>query len=181
MGRAAALRGLTLLSRRAAKYQHQLDRVLVATAVVAPLACLVAAALALARLDSWPAARFLALYVAPIFLATPLWARERLCGIVAAPGESGWRMMMDVAVVLLSFARFVMGDALPYSGHMLFLTYTALLPASRAYRILAAVLLIETTVFKLVLWHDAASWSIGLALGALTAGVVHLASARSPY
>lgn len=152
---------------------------LVATAVAAPLACLVAAPVALTWLDSWEAARFLALYVAPLFLAAPLWARERLRAHMATGGAPGWRPLLDGAVVLLSLARFVLGEVLPFSGHMLFLTYTVLLPASRAYHWLAAVLLVETTVFKLVLWADVSSWAIGLVVGALAAGLVRWAGSRS--
>jgi hypothetical protein len=146
---------------------------------VAPLVCVVAAPVAFAWLDSWAAARFLALYVAPLFLAAPLWAREQLRAIVATDGEAGWRLLLDAAVVLLSLARFVFGEVLPFSGHMLFLTYTVLLPASRAYRWLAVVLLVETTIFKLLLWADGSSWAIGLALGALAAGVVSWGGSRS--
>jgi hypothetical protein len=163
--------GNTLWDRLPA-HEQQLDRACVATAVVAPLACLAAAAVAWAWQDSWPAARFLALYVAPLFLAAPLWARERLRAFVRTPRDPAWRLVVDVAVVLLSVARFVAGETLTFSGHMLFLTYTALLPASRAYRVVTAGLLVETTVFKLVLWNDVTSWSLGLVLGVLAAGVV---------
>lgn len=89
-----------------------------------------AAPVALAWLDSWAAARFLTLYVAPLLLAAPLWARERLRALGAAGSTRWWRIALDAAVVLLSIARFVVGEVLPFSGHMLFLTYTGLLPAA---------------------------------------------------
>ena len=74
--------------------------------------------------------------------------------------------------VQLAFARFVVGTVLPFSGHMLFLTYTVLtIGRVRWYRRLAVVLLVETTIFKLWLWRDPYSWSIGLGLGAVAAAV----------
>ncbi|MBA2670105.1 MAG: hypothetical protein H0U67_07035, partial [Gemmatimonadetes bacterium] len=68
---------------------------------------------------------------------------------------------------------------LPFSGHMLFLTYSGLVTRHAWYRVLAAVLLAETTVFKLWLWDDPSSWVWGLALGAVAAAV-HAAALLRP-
>jgi hypothetical protein len=63
----------------------------------------------------------------------------------------------------------VLGELLPFSGHMLFLAYSGLTTRRTWYRGLALALLVETTVFKLWLWRDVTSWALGLALGLLAA------------
>ena len=78
-------------------------------------------------------------------------------------------MALDVLVFVLAAARFGVGERLPFSGHMLFLTYTILTTRDRPYRWLALGLLVETTLFKLGLWSDPRSWSIGLLVGAIAA------------
>lgn len=144
-------------------------RVLLAAAVAFPAAALAGAVLVRAGATglgarSGAAATFLAWYVAPLFLAAPLWLRERL-------HVAGRARALDAAVLVLAFARFAGGGwLLPFSGHMLFLTYSSLTPpATRGYRLLAAALLIETTVFKLWIWRDPRSWALGLVLGLLAA------------
>ena len=73
----------------------------------------------------------------------------------------------DAAFALVAGAIRAGGPAvLPYSGHMLFLTYAALAPGGRAMRVAALLLAALASVFKLVLWHDAPNWGLGLALGA---------------
>jgi hypothetical protein len=112
----------------------------------------------------------MALYVAPLFLAAPLWARQRLDMLEHLTARA---LVADVLVTSLAFARFVAGERLPFSGHMLFLAYTLLTPGLASwYRLLAVVLLVETTVFKLWLWSDATSWALGLVLGVGAAAVV---------
>lgn len=114
--------------------------------------------------DSWYTQRYLIFYVAPLFFAAPFWVRLRL--------EHGWpelngRFLLDVAVLGLSILRFLIGSLFPYSGHTLFLTYSALTTPHRAYRYLAAVLLVEVTFFKLWLWRDPYTWLLGGVLGLL--------------
>ena len=117
-------------------------------------------------------ATFLAVYAAPMFLAAPLWWRGRLNA--AAPVQA-----IDAAVTLLAFARFVIGDVLPFSGHMLFLSYSAAAgPVARGYRLLAFVLIAETTLFKLWIWRDPRSWVLGLALGLAGAALARLVGRR---
>lgn len=143
-------------------------RVLLAAAVAFPAAAIAAAVLVrYGILDfderSGAAATFLVWYVAPLFLAAPLWLRGRL-------HVAGRTRALDAAVTVLAFARFVSGGLLPFSGHMLFLTYSALTPpVTRGYRLLALALLIETTIFKLWIWRDPRSWALGLVLGLLAA------------
>jgi hypothetical protein len=77
---------------------------------------------------------------------------------------------VDVLAVVLGAVRFA-GALVPWSGHMLFFTYSALTTRSAPYALLALALTAETTWFKLVLWRDFASWSLGLAAGAALAAV----------
>jgi hypothetical protein len=134
-----------------------LRRAALASAVAVPLACAVAALF----FDDPAARRFLLAYVAPFFVAFPLWARCRLARVDRASGST---VVLDAVVVGLGAARFLTG-LLPFSGHMLFFVYSLLTERTRWYRILALVLIAETAYFKLVLWNDARSFSIGAALG----------------
>lgn len=149
----------------------RIRRLLVWGAVVLPAAAIAAALV----VHGWAAQRFLAFYVAPLFLAAPLWVRLRL---EAKSIEWNGRTIVDIAVLVLSFLRFVLGEILPFSGHMLFLVYSGLTTRERWYQLLGLVLLIETTVFKLWLWRDRYSWGLGLALGLLAALVVRMRPSR---
>jgi hypothetical protein len=128
-----------------------------------------AAPIAMWQLGSWPAARFLALYAAPLFVAAPWWVRERLRSLNNSSAYSTSLLMVDATVLLLSMARFAFGVTLLFSGHMLFLTYTGLTTSRRPYQWFALALAIETTVFKLLVWHDPISWAVGVGLGLVAA------------
>ena len=111
-----------------------LSRALVWAAAVLP-----AAALGLGvGAPTWPARRFVILYVAPMLLVAPLWARhvvdERERSRPAA-------LAVDATVLTLSALRLVAGGVLPFSGHMLFLTYAALTTRRPWLRLVALVLL----------------------------------------
>src|SRR3712207_767695 len=125
----SVVHGLDPLTRHVVTARAPLRRLLAVCAVGLAVGCLVAAAALSAgiggtlpgltgRTDA--AARFLALYVAPLVLAAPLWARERLAQVEALAPRT---RLLDVAVTVLAFARFAVGAVLPFSGHMLFLTY----------------------------------------------------------
>lgn len=157
--------------------RRRIDRLLVLTAAVSTSAAL-AGALCLwtGWIDIGPRSRggatFLAVYAAPMFLAAPLWWRGRL-------GVAPRVQAIDAAVTLLAFARFVVGEVLPFSGHMLFLTYGVLAkPVAKGYRLLALVLLAETTVFKLWIWRDPRSWALGLVLGVAAAALARVVAGR---
>jgi hypothetical protein len=141
------------------------------SAILFPCAAVVAALF----VHGWPAQRFLLFYVAPLFLAAPLWAELRI-------GESGFaltrRSLMDGAITVAAFLRFVLGTILPFSGHMLFLTYTGITTPQRWYRWLALALIVETTAFKLWLWRDRYSWSLGLLIGIVAAAAIRLRPSR---
>lgn len=140
-----------------ARHRHALRRALAAAAVLVPL---IFAAGALV-VDGWPARRFLLLYAAPFFVAFFAWARIRVDEVAATPAPA---LAVDALAVVLGAVRFV-GPVVPFSGHMLFFAYSALTTSSASYRWLALALAAETTWFKLVLWRDVQSWSLGIAAG----------------
>ncbi len=112
----------------------------------------------------WPTQRFLLFYMAPLFAFGAVWARATLSTMDD----------VDPRVVLVDGLAFVAGairagggwGILPYSGHMLFLTFVALTTDDRRFRWTAVALLAITSWFKLMLWHDWRSWSLGVVLGA---------------
>ena len=155
--------GTTSQVRHRVTIQRLLRFAGIASAIV-----IVGAALLLRRGDA-PAQRFLILYVAPLFLYGAEWVRERMVRFAA---RGGAETMVDAAAFLAGALRIAGGwGVLPYSGHMLFLTYAAVAPGSRTLRLLALPLLAMTTLFKLVLWNDPRSWSLGVIAGLLLAGV----------
>ena len=153
-----------------------LERLLASMTIVAPILCLVLATVVYYWLDSWLAARFVVLYVAPMALVAPWWIRERIRSRQSDLMRPIPRLV-DATVLLLAMARFGIGEMLPFSGHMLFLTHTALTTRARRYQAVAAALIVETTIFKLWIWQDARTWAIGLTGGLLTA-LIHKISTR---
>lgn len=109
---------------------------------------------------------FFFLYVAPMLIAAPWWVRVRLA---ERPLTISARWVLDAVVILLAALRAVGVPWLPFSGHTLFLTYSGIVTRHRGYRILALLLMLETTVFKLWLWRDPGSWSLGIAAGVMLA------------
>lgn len=141
--------------------RQRLDKLLISGIVIAPVLCLLAARWAFVETGSWGAVRFFVLYALPLFVIAPIWARTRLAII----HELSWlTLAIDATVLVLSIARFFASDVFPFSGHMLFLTYTLLTSRHASYRWLALALIVETSVFK-YMWHDSRSWAIGLVLG----------------
>jgi len=112
-------------------------------------------------------------------VAVPWWARERLRAFAREPGIAPGRLVLDVGVLVLALARFGIGDTLPFSGRMLFLCYSLLTTSTRGYRLVALVLVLETTIFKLVLWQDPQSWGLGLALGIIAAAGARAGQSRA--
>ena len=136
--------------------------------LVAAIGCPALAIIAGLRAPSWPVERGLIFYIAPLFLAGPLWWRVRL-GEAPLRWEPRW--VIDLSVFLLAVLRFATGHWLPFSGHMLFLTYSGATTRSATYRWFAAALALETAWFKFALWHDPRSFWLGVIGGALAAGV----------
>ena len=169
-----------------AQHARRADRLLTYVAVVALVACCavalvvgtaVAPSLGVMVERRAEAVRYVVLYAAPMLFTVPLWIRERFRAINSV---STTTLSIDATVVLLGLSRFVLGTAIPFSGHALFLTYAvATRPLASSYRWLIAVLLIETTVFKLFVWHDPASLALGVAVGCLGIGVAAVRDRRN--
>ena len=115
--------------------------------------------------------RFLTVYVAPFFLAGPLWLRLRLRKIQTTPRAVTWLDAVVFALAALRSVPIAVG-ILPYSGHTLFATYAAAVTRERGFRAISALLLGSTTVFKLWIWRDPTSWTWGLGLG-IGAALLH--------
>lgn len=145
------------------RHRDALVRMLGVVAIGAPV-LLVALAITVFHGD-WPRQRFLLVYTAPLFVFGAAWARARL------------RMLDQLAPIAAAFdaAAFVLGairigggwGVLPYSGHMLFLTYVAATTRGASWRMAALGLLGMTTWYKLGVLDDRSSWAIGLACGLL--------------
>lgn len=140
-----------------------LRRALAIAAIGVPL-LLAGAALAV---DGGAARRFLLLYVAPFFDAFFAWARIRVGEL---PRTQPSALAVDGIAIVLGAVRFA-GGPVPFSGHMLFFAYSALTTRSVPYRLFVLALAAEATWYKLVVWDDFASWSLGIAAGALLAGI----------
>lgn len=125
-----------------------------------PLACLCC----LPLFHTWPGRRFLLYYFAPIVSMAFFWGGLRL-----AKWDSYVRghFVLDAVVFSAALARFVIGEVLPFSGHMLFFGYTLLTIWEAWYRVLCVLLILETTWFKLYIWKDWKSWILGLVSGLL--------------
>ena len=141
-----------------------LRRALVAAAIILPIAVTIAGLFS-------PHPRgplFIALYVAPLVLVAPLWLRIRLR---ERPLAVSALWALDGVVIVLGALRALGAAWLPFSGHTLYLTYSALVTRHVGYRIAAVLLFVETTVFKLWVWRDRFTWAAGIILGLLVAAV----------
>jgi hypothetical protein len=101
--------------------------------------------------------------MAPLFLFGAAWAREQL----RTASDTPPLILLLRAVVFATGGLRIGGGwgVLPYSGHMLFLTFVILASGERRFRWLALVLAAMTTWFKLILWHDWRTWALGVGVG----------------
>jgi hypothetical protein len=129
---------------------------------------LVLAVLALTRHHGdWPAQRFLIVYTAPMFAFGAWWARALLASVGSLPTRV---LIIDALAFAAAGIRVAGGwGVIPYSGHVLFLTFVLLSTSDRRFRWSAIALLAVATWFKVALWNDWRSWSLGLMLGVLLA------------
>jgi hypothetical protein len=117
-----------------------------------------------------PRPRYVALYIAPFALGLLLWCRRRL---LDSWGPLDARLAVDIVAVGCSALRLI-GPIIPPSGHMLFFVFTLLTTSTLRYRVVALVLIAETTYIKLIVWQDRASWAYGVLAG-LALGTVYFA------
>jgi hypothetical protein len=116
-------------------------------------------------------------HTAPLLLLAPLWVRLRLDELPDRPDR---RLAVDAVAFGLAFLRFATGDALPFSGHMLFLTYSALVTRHRLYRAAAGIGIAVTTWFKFRIWDGELNWAAGLLLGVSAAALYTRAERGAP-
>ena len=149
------------MTRFILRHRALLDRLIRLAGAVAFLGTVAGAILL--KNDDWNAQRFLLVYIAPLFLFGAMWARDRLSVLdTLAPSVAA----LDALAFAAGALRIAGGwGVLPYSGHMLFLSYAVASPGPRSLRLGALALVAVTTWFKLALWHDLRSWSLGLAIG----------------
>jgi hypothetical protein len=161
------------MTRFILRHRALLDRLIRLTGAVAFLGTVAGAILL--KNDDWNAQRFLLVYIAPLFLFGAMWARDRLSVLdTLAPSVAA----LDALAFAAGALRIAGGwGVLPYSGHMLFLSYAAATPGRPWLRLAALALIAMTTWFKLVLWHDPRSWLLGLVAG-LALAVLRLVVTR---
>lgn len=149
------------------RHRGTIDRLLRAASVLLP--AVVAVYAIVLHAGDWPAQRFFIGYTAPLLALGPAWLRRRLAGVGERPSAAD---RVDVLAFAAGAARSGGGwGVLPYSGHMLFLTYVLLTGPGRGFRLVATVLLATTTWFKLALWDDPYSWALGIAIGGVLVAV----------
>jgi hypothetical protein len=156
-----ALRGWIILHRDRLKWLFRIS------GVVLPLITIVIALF----FEDWKIQQFLWFYIAPIFFVFSLWAQYRLLEIHRL---SRGQFVVDGLVVVLSIVRSVPNSILPYSGHALFLCYSGIVQTTWFYRLVAALLLLETTYFKWFVSNNPLSWILGITLGILAALIFFL-------
>lgn len=120
-----------------------------------------------AMVGGWEAKRFLLFYMAPFFPTFFLWARHWLDDV---DNERPAALAVDGVAVVLAATRMT-GPWLPFSGHMVFYAYAGLTTRSRPLQLLIGVLAAVAAWFKLVLWDDWRSFSLGIATGLALAAV----------
>ena len=107
--------------------------------------------------NSWEGTRFILIYMLPILLIVHYWIYLR---ISKSNYLISYHFVLDALVFTLGLLRFL--GLFPFSGHMLFLVYSVFTTQNRIYQLLAVILIIETTYFKLILWQDFNSWILGI-------------------
>ena len=112
---------------------------------------------------------FLLLYIAPMPPTGAYWARLRLATL---DRRADAEVLLDLWTFVAAACRVLGGwIPIPYSGHMVFLTYSLLRTPHRGYRVLALALWGMTTWYKFYYLPDVSGWIIGLALGLVLATV----------
>lgn len=112
---------------------------------------------------------FFIVYLSPLPPTGALWLRLRFRTLDRLTDQE---ILLDLSTFGLAALRSAGGwGIIPYSGHMVFLTYSILRTPQLGYRLLAAALLLMTTAYKFRISHDISGWVVGLALGMGLAGL----------
>jgi hypothetical protein len=140
------------------------SRYLLAAAMVAP-AAVILFCICFPRVVGRPS--YVAIYFAPAIGGFLLWIHFRLRQTQHYGFTQGF---VDGLVILLCSLRMT-APLVPMSGHMLFFVYAGITIPSRIFRSIMAVLIIQTSIIKLLAWGDYWSWFLGslsgVALGAM--------------
>jgi hypothetical protein len=104
-------------------------------------------------------------YVVPMILFAAALVSSRLGNVHSARVRD---LLVDALAVVVAASRLLVA-VIPFSGHMALLTYGLLTADGQLLRGAAIILLLHTTVLKLVVWHDPVTWSVGACLGVLFA------------
>lgn len=135
------------------KYLHRNRRFFIYFSIISPALLIFISFL----MPTWEGQRFVLFYLPPIFCMMFYWIYLRLCSI----NEINFSLVIiDIFVLILSAIRFV--GILPFSGHVLFFSYSFFTTKSKTYKILAFIFFCETTYFKLSIWSDWHSFVYGL-------------------
>jgi len=115
----------------------------------------------------WNDSLFFLHYCAPMYFIVPLFLYVRLGRL---PDAGIKPFLIDVVVILLTASR-LFSSLIPVSGHMIFLTYTAMTVELRWFRGIALSMIIHASLVKLILWGDFFTWGLGVAAGLAAAQV----------
>jgi hypothetical protein len=96
-------------------------------------------------------------YSVPMFFITLFFVARRIKDNSELQARN---ILLDAAVLFLVASR-MLTDIVPFSGHMLFLSYSFLTQKCRFYKILCLLYLLHATYVKLFLWGDPMTWAIG--------------------
>ncbi len=150
-------------------------RAIMFSAVVAAF-CL---AMIKATRSDWSATLHFVQYGVPPIIFSALLVADRLSG---RRDSKSVKLFLDGLAIAIAGSR-LLTTATPFSGHMVLFSYGLLAAANRTTRLMALILLIHTTVLKLIVWKDFSTWSCGAAMGVVL-GVAYLKfsnRARSNY
>jgi hypothetical protein len=111
-------------------------------------------------INDWIAERFVLFYFLPIVIIALLWLFLRLKKYNTL---SKTVIIIDVLVFISAIFRLI--GILPFSSHMLFLTYSIITTDNKYFRILTVLIILETTYLKLFIWNDTLSWVFGGLIG----------------
>ena len=109
-------------------------------------------------------------YIVPIIFPFVAFLQERLDRWLTH-GDIPWKI--DGPVVVFSILRAANIPPLLFSGHTLFLIYSLGTASRRLTKLLSAAVLVQVVHAKLFLVHDPYTLSAGIALGLLSAWIVH--------
>jgi len=117
---------------------------------------------------------YVAVYFVPAIGGFLLWVYYRLR---RAEPYGFLQGLLDGLVVVLCSLRMT-APLVPMSGHMLLFVYAGITVRSLVFRSIMALLIVETSIIKLVYWGDYGSWTWGT-LSGIVMGLVFIKASRA--